>query len=79
MLTSAGHARLHAHQALGSTLTWRCIKRRTSGGDKVEAFLTGPGGAVFPVAIKDLGNGCYTLSSATNRPGPWVIKPLVLA
>ena len=53
--------------------------RRTSGGDKVEAFLTGPGDAVLPVAVKDLGNGCYTLSSTATRPGAWTIKPRVRA
>ena len=55
---------------------WKC---RTTGGDKVEAFLTGPGDAVLPVAVKDLGNGCYMLSSTATRPGAWTLKPRVSA
>ena len=50
---------------------------RTSGGDRVEAFLCGPGDAVLPVAVKDLGNGCYALSSTADKPGTWIIKPRV--
>lgn len=50
---------------------------RTSGGDKVEAFLCGPGDAVLPVAVKDLDSGCYELSATANRPGTWTIKPRV--
>ena len=50
---------------------------RTSGGDKVEAFLCGPGDAVLPVAVKDLNNGCYVLSSTADKPGTWTIKPRV--
>ncbi len=54
-----------------------CCNCRTSGGDKVEAFLSGPGDAVLPVAVKDLGNGCYLLSCTANRPGTWTIKARV--
>ena len=50
---------------------------RTSGGDKVEAFLCGPGDAVLPIAAKDLGNGCYVLSGTADKPGTWTIKPRV--
>ena len=54
-----------------------CCNCRTSGGDKVEAFLSGPGDAVLPVAVEDLGNGCYLLSCTVNRPATWTIKPRV--
>lgn len=54
-----------------------CCNCRTSGGDKVETFLSGPGDAVLPVAVKDLGNGCYLLSCTANRPGTWTIKARV--
>ena len=43
----------------------------------MEAFLCGPGDAVLPVAVKDLGNGCYVLSSTADKPGTWTIKPRV--
>lgn len=76
---SVSNTLMQAHKALACTLTRLRSERRTSGGDKVEAFLTGPGGAVLPVAVRDLGNGCYTLSSSTNRPGIWIMKPLVIA
>ena len=43
----------------------------------MEAFLCGSGDAVLPIAVKDLGNGCYVLSSTADKPGTWTIKPRV--
>ncbi|CAL8470626.1 g10168 [Coccomyxa elongata] len=50
---------------------------RTSGGDKVEAFLCGPDNALVPATITDLKSGSYTVDFTVTRAGTWTLKPRV--
>lgn len=50
---------------------------RTSGGDKVEAFLCGPDDVLVPATITDLKSGSYTVDFTVTRAGAWTLKPRV--
>lgn len=54
-------------------------KCRTTGGDKVEAWLCGPADALVPAAVTDLKNGCYSVRFTVPRAGAWTLKPRVSA
>ncbi len=63
-----------AHHGMG---LWYCC--RTSGGDKVEAWLCGPEEALVPASVTDLKNGSYCVEFCVAHAGAWTLKPRVHA